>query len=294
MSTRTLPDHGTLSRAKYHHCHCDKCRKASADYQRTRHRKRGYGTWQPLVDAEPIRQHLAMLREHGISYIRAAELAGLYAPTVGRLLYSVGGRKPTQRVRPETAAALLAVQPGAISTHRVDATGVHRRIQALAANGWPLRSLAPHFGVNPSTPGRLLNQTTLCATTAKAVSDGYERIRNQRPEDNDVLPWDADKARRRAAQHGWRDPLFWEDYDHIDDPDFDPATVDRELNKFELGALRREEIAHLAAYGYTRETIHQRLTAGGHDITENTIQGILREVHSGARRDRRKKTGVAA
>lgn len=281
---RALPDHGTLSRAKYHHCNCEPCRKASADYQRTRHRKTGYGTWQPFVDAEPVRQHLLMLREHGISYIRAAELAGMYAPTVGRLLYTVAGRKPTQRVRPETAAAILAVQPNAISTHRTDATGTHRRLQALAANGWPMRRLAPHFNLNPSTPGRLLTQTTLCTTTAEAIATAYEHLQYERPEDHGINPWDADKARRAAAAQDWHDPLWWEDMGRIDDPTFNPSVADRPLSRDELGALRREEITHLANYGYTPETIHQRL---GGELHINTIRAVIREHHTGIKRERK-------
>lgn len=290
-AVRTLPEHGTLSRAKYHKCHCEQCRRASADYQRTRHRKRGYGTWQPLIDAEPVRQHLLMLRDHGISYIRAAELAGMYAPTVGRLLYTVAGRKPVKRVRPETAEALLAVQPNAISTHRTDATGTHRRIQALAANGWPLRRQGSHFGLNPCTPGRLLAQTTLCTTTAKAIADAYDTLWDQRPEDHGVTACDADKTRRRAAERGWRDPLWWEDMGGIDDPDFNPDAVEQPLKRDELAALRRAEIIHLTRYGYTPETIHQRLNE---EISLSAIRNIVVEYHKGERRDRRKKTEAAA
>lgn len=289
-AVKPLPEHGTLSRAKYHKCHCDKCRTTSADYQRNRHRKRGYGTWQPLIDAEPVRQHLAMLREHGISYIRAAELAGLYAPTVGRLLYTVGGRKPVKRVRPETAAAILAVQPGAIDAHRTDATGTHRRIQALAANGWPLRRLAPHFGVNPSTPGRLLAQTTLCTTTAKAVADAYEHLQHQQPEDHGVNPWDANRARQNAAAAGWRDPLWWDDMGGIDDPTFDPDTAERELSEREEQKLRLQEIRHLARFGLDPEEIRSRV---GGDLTARYVKDIVKEVRTGKKRDRSKKPVAA-
>lgn len=222
-ATKPLAPHGTLSRAKYHHCKCDTCRAASAAYQRTRHRKRGYGTWQPFVDAEPIRAHLALLREHGISYIRAAELAGLYTPTVGRLLYTAGGRPPVKRVRQETADALLAVQPGDIDPFTTDATGTIRRIQALAAIGWPLRALGAQLNVNPSTPGRLLAQTTLRTTTANTVRAAYDRLKGDRPEDHGVCPGSAVRARNWAQSQGWRDPTWWEDYGHLDDPEFDPA-----------------------------------------------------------------------
>lgn len=287
MTTKTLPDHGTLSRAKYHKCHCQKCRKASADYQRNRHRKRGYGTWQPLVDAEPVRQHLAMLRKHGISYIRTAELAGLYPPTVGRLLYTVGGRQPTKRVRPETAAAILAVTPRAADRHTTDATGSHRRIQALAANGWPLKRLAQPFGVNPSTPGRLLAQATLCTTTAKAIADAYEHLQHQRPEDHGVKAWDANKARQRAAAAGWRDPLWWDDMGRIDDPDFDPDTAEA-TTEYEAKRIRRQEIIHLARYGCSPEEIHERV---GGELTLRYVRDLVGEVRTGRPRDRRRHGG---
>lgn len=282
-ATKPLPDHGTLSRRKYHRCQCDKCRKADADYQRLRYRKQGYGTWQPLIDAGPVREHLAMLRQHGISYIRAAKLAGLYAPTVGRLLYTVGGRPPVKRVRPETAAAILAVQPTGDARLMTDATGTIRRIQALGAHGWPLRPLGSRLGLHECTPGRLFAQATVYTTTATVIAAGYEELKDPRPEDRGITAGSAAKARNRAASLGWRDPGYWEDMGHIDDPAFYPETAEQPLAGRELAAVRREEIVHLASYGVTPADILTRL---GAEVSLGHIQGIVRELRTGRKRDR--------
>jgi hypothetical protein len=267
-ATKPLPPHGTLSRCKYHGCKCGPCRKASAAYQRSRYRKRGYGTWQPFVDAEPVRQHLAMLRQHNISYIRAAELAGLYPATVGRIIYSFGnGKPPRARVRVETAQALFAIQPADGTPNRIDATGTIRRLQALGAIGWPFRTLGPHIGVNPSTPGRLLAQDTLYATTANAVTDAYERLSRLNPEDHGVPPIAAIKARLRAQRNNWRDPQFWEDNGRIDDPDFDP----------DAKTPRIEQIAQ-DAWWLLRAGEHRNVIAARLGISRDYVDRALREV----------------
>jgi hypothetical protein len=282
-ATKPMPAHGTLSRAKYHHCKCLACRKADADYQRLRYRKQGYGTWQPLVDADPVRAHLAMLREHGVSYIQTAKLAGLYAPTVGRLIYTVAGRPPVKRVRPETAAAILSVRPTGDARLMSDAAGTIRRIQALGASGWPLRPLGQRLGLHPCTPGRLFAQRTVQTSTATLIAEGYERLKDLRPEDHGIAAGSARKTRNRAVALGWRDPSYWEDMGHIDDPGFDPEAAERPLAGRELAAVRREEIVHLAGYGFTPDEICARI---GAEVSLSHIQGIVRELRTGRKRDR--------
>jgi AraC-like DNA-binding protein len=81
------------------------------------------------------------------------------------------------------------------------------------------------------------------------------------------MPGSALKTRNKARREGWPDPLWWEDMGHIDDPDFDPAAaVERELNRDELAALRRQEIAHLAAFGIPEHEIAQRLGMSPHYV----------------------------
>jgi hypothetical protein len=286
---RPIADHGTLSRAKYHGCKCEPCRDYLANYQRTRYRKIGYGTWQPLVDAEPVRQHLLALNAAGLSYDVIAERAGMYTATVTGFVYDLGTKiKRKKRTRRETAKRLLAITADTVTPGMVNAVGTIRRIRALAANGWPMRGLASHIGVAQTTVWKITQQTEVYRHTSRAVADCYEALRNERPEDHGVPPWVAARTRQWAAEQQWPDPLWWEDMGRIDDPTFDPAAVERELNRDELGALRREEIEHLDSYGCTPEVIAERL-----DMALSTVRAIVQEIHTGQRRDRTTRKDAA-
>lgn len=256
MTTKTLPAHGTLSRHKYHKCACEPCREASAAYQRSRYRRIGYGSWQPLVDAEPVRQHLLQLRSAGISINKVAEASGLYLATVTGILYGLGPNKtPKKRLRPETAAKILAVQPGTVTPGIVDPTGTRRRLQALAANGWPMKSLAPHIGVAPATVARLTRQKYLFGATAQAVANAYAQLRDQRPEDHGIPAGVTRKARNHADEQGWPTPDYWDDMGHIDDPGFDPNAKDIRP-RIEIVA---EDAAWLLDAGLGRDQVARRL-----------------------------------
>jgi hypothetical protein len=284
-TAKPLPDHGTLSRHKYHKCKCQKCVDNYRAYQRNRHRKQGYGTWQPLVDAEPIRQHLLKLRDQGIAFTRVAEIAGLHPPTVGAFLYALGPKRPRKkRATPEIAAKILAVTAETATPGIVDATGTARRIQALAANGWPMKTLGPHIGVSSPTVSRLTAQERVFRTTAEAVAACYLRLANEQPADHGVPAALIERARRHAARQGWRDPLWWEDMGGIDDPHFDPDTADSELTRTQLAALRRTEIEHLAWCGHTPEQIRERLN---HEVSIATVRQIVQDWRTGQRRDRK-------
>lgn len=291
-AAKPLPPHGSLSRHKYHKCKCDTCFEGYRAYQRSRHRKQGYGTWQPYVDAEPIRQHLLKLREQGIAFTRVAEIAGLHPPTVGAFLYRLGPSRPVKkRATPEIAAKILAVTAESASPGIVDATGTRRRIQALAANGWPMKALGPHIGVNPATVPRLAAQERVYRHTAEAVAAAYDKLADQDPAGHGVAAAAIERTRRRATREGWHDPQWWEDYGHIDDPTFDPDQADRELNLHERARLRREEIEHLAWCGYQPEQIRARLH---NEVSIATVRQIVTEWRTGQKRVRTSSERSAA
>lgn len=267
-TTKPLPPHGSLSRHKYHGCKCSPCRSNYRDYQNRRYRQKAYGTWQPYVDAEPIRRHLLMLRDHGISFTRVAEIAGLYPATVGGFLYRNGrNHPPKKRATRETADKILAVTPDSATPGIVDATGTHRRLQALAAVGWPMSALAPHTGLAPATVSRLLRQPRLYAATGDAVSRAYNRLWDQRPEDHGVTKAAAVRTRRWAHGHGWAPPAAWDD-DRIDDPGAVPDIGDRATRS---DALAEDALWLIRTQGYTRASAAERLgtTRGNVDAAIN-------------------------
>ncbi|WP_327335921.1 hypothetical protein OG384_04600 [Streptomyces sp. NBC_01324] len=284
MSTRTLADHGTLSRYKHHGCKCDVCRAGYCTWQRTRYRRRGYGTWHPFVDAQPIRQHILALHGSGMSFASIAQAASMHEATVTGFIYALGKRAPVKkRATPEIAAKILAVKSDPMLSGWVDATGTRRRIQALAANGWPMGALAAAIGVNSGTVNRMTRQVRVFAATARAVAAMYTRYATASPQDHGVELWKIERTRRAAQAKHWPDTVWWEDMGHIDDPDFDPVASERRLGRDELAAVRRAEVEHLASYGYEAEEINKRV-----DIALSTIRAILTELRTGQRRDRTK------
>lgn len=283
-TTRPLADHGTLSRYKHHGCKCDTCRAGYSAWQRNRYRRRGYGTWQPFVDAEPIRQHIVTLHRSGMSYASIAKAADLYEATVTGFVYTLSSKAPQKkRATPEIATKILAVQADPLLSGRSDATGTRRRIQALAANGWPMSSLGPLIGVNADSVNRMTRQRSVYAATARSVTNVYQRYSAEAPEDHGVPAWKAERTRRETQAKGWPDPIWWEDMGHIDDPGFDPATAEQVLRRNELATVRRAEVEHLAGYGYGAEQINERV-----DLSLSAIRQILMEYRTGQRRSRTK------
>lgn len=271
MTTKPLPPHGTTARAFSTGCHCTPCRDAKNAYQRQAYRLRGYGQWQPYVDATPTREHLHALHAAGSSYLQIADQSGL---SYGNLRRIVSGA--TKRVRPDTQTIILGLTVESMRRKLLPSAGSARRLQALLAVGWPLVRLAPHIGVSEYGINRLIHQPYVFRDTAASVAAVYERLKNLKPEDHGVPLVGAQKSRALARRRGWPDPVWWEDYGHIDDPAFDPATVEQKPKRNDLGAARREEIVHLASFGLPREEIAARLgLAPGH------VRDLMRELGVG-------------
>lgn len=104
--------HGTVQRYNQDKCRCVPCRKAVADYNRSRRRQVGYGRWSGYVDARPVRAHVKDLMRAGEGWKAVADLAGISQLTVQRLLYGTSDRAPTTRMLRRTADALLDVGIG--------------------------------------------------------------------------------------------------------------------------------------------------------------------------------------
>ncbi len=285
MTTRAKETpHGTLSCGKYRKCKRPECVEAARAYRLRVYRLKGYGQWQPLVDAEPARQHLQKLNAMGCSYASIATALGKHKAAITNIAYE--GARKTRRIRRELNDAILEITIDSIHPPRVDSTGTSRRIRALNAIGWPNTIIGEHIGSWNTQVNHIHHQRKVLRETAMAVADCYERLRNLDPIEQGVPAPVARSIMARAAKHGARDPLWWEDWDRIDDPDFDPATAERELPRNGLGALRRGEIQHLMSYGCEAEEIAHRL-----DMATTTVRTVMNEIASGQRRDR---TGAAA
>jgi hypothetical protein len=286
-ATRPLPDHGTYARANgspgYRApCRCDTCvpvRRAGRKRMEV-NRQLGRPGW---IDAAPARRHLALLHTE-MSWRVIAEATGCDRDTVMNIH---SGKNP--RATRGTVLKILAVKPTGKMTGTlcIDATGTSRRIQALQATGRLLTFIAEAAGTTRWRLGLLAEgrQATVTQAIAERVAEAYDELASAPVADTPS----ASRARKIAAGKGWHDPLWWEDMGRIDDPAFDPATAERPLRRDELGALRRDEIIHLTRYGYTPESIHQRLNE---EISLSAIRNIVVEHRNGKKRDRTKQAAA--
>ncbi len=212
-----MKGHGTTAMYSHGGCRCDPCRAAESAMRRQRRRKIAYDQWKPYEDAAPARDHVRWLQAQKIPWPAVAARAGVPRDTVNSLLYGRGGKPPTMRIRPATAAALLAVRPDpgmippAVS---VDATGCRRRLQALIAIGHTTPRLADRLGRNTDHLHHVVSGKAPRVSTATdaAVRVLYDEWWDKPPAGGS--PWArsaASQARVRAAREGWPPPAAWDD-----------------------------------------------------------------------------------
>jgi hypothetical protein len=256
MST---PKHGTISRHKHHKCDCTPCVAAWRAYNAQLRRDKAYGRPPRLVDAAPVRAHVRSLQSTDMGLRQIAALAGVAAPTLSRLLYGSpsSGIAPRKRLKPETAAALLAVQAGTLAEGvRIDGTGTRRRLEALGALGWTVPTLAARSGLSRPTLHNCHSGTAVTVRTARLLRELYDRMWNEvPPETNRAERSKVQRARIGAARRGWAPPMAWDD-DSIDDPAAQPQGVAKPNLKRRLPSV--DELAWLMDQGETQEAIAMR------------------------------------
>ena len=245
-----LPAHGTPKR--YQHgpdendepggCRCTPCTRAAVrsikEWRLTGHR---------LVDAEPVRQHVIELKRAGLPYSSIAALAPVKPVVVYRLLNGEPDRgvPPTKRMRPENAAALLAVHAEQVGGGRlVLSVGSVRRLRALARAGWSTVRLAAETGLNHQHLGWVANghSPTVSVGTARAIADAYNRLWMTDPVAAGIPR--AAHVRTLATRRGWVSALAWDD-DLIDLPDdVLKAELRRRVNLMDPCELQRCNDSH--------------------------------------------------
>ena len=154
----------------------------------------------------------------------------------------------------------------------IDPTGTVRRIRALAAIGWPARTVAAHAGYHSGEALlNLAHRSKVHTDTAAVVAAVYTRLAH--------TPCPSDASRRRAAAAGWLGPQWWDDQ-LIDDPNYDPRALppvpvdevaghramagDRTVRL--TSAERALAVEILTARGMSTSEIADRL-----DVTERTV-----------------------
>lgn len=268
------PHHETLTCYINYGCRLPDCKERYRAYNQRRDAARKAGEWQPHADAEPIRQHLLKLTEQGVTLHRIAALAGIAHGTLHPLFQPQhGGRRPVRHiVTTELATKILAISPDSATPAQLNPTGTARRIQALVANGWPMRYLARHLDLGGTYVHQFVQRSSkdhlVLATTAEKVADGYERMKDLRPARRGVEPVHVKKARNMAASRGWPPPKYWADrMDAIDDPHFTP----------EYKKLRAEILAEEAHWLITAGRLSRDGAAARLGVSLFTVDRALRE-----------------
>lgn len=229
---RARHEHGTRTAYVVDKCRCEPCREAATAYERNRRRQTLYGRYDVgRVDAEPVRAHVRYLMENGVSYKQVAKLSGVSLSAVGALLYGrpERGHAPYPRVAKSTADKILAVRPslaGMADGRNIDATGTHRRIQALVAIGWSLARIGQRIGISPTNMSSFMRTGQCSAGKAKAVRELYNELWNSPQSGAEQRSRiSANRAKNYAKAQGWLPPLAWDD-ETIDDPAAQPSVFE--------------------------------------------------------------------
>ena len=279
-AAKPLPPHGTTARAKgrpaagIKGCPCRPCRDAENAYDKRRRFFNESGRTY-MVDSAPTQAHLKMLFAEGAGWTQLVAATTCSSSTLVAIL---NGERPeiTRRV----ASLILAVHAADVlpPNRKVSAIGSIRRCRALVAIGHKFMDIADASPLDLATIRYVINghPANVSAVTAAEIVAAYEALAGH--------PGTSVRSRNRAAREGWRDPQWWEDYGHIDDPAFDPDKADDELNFLERARLRREEIIHLAWCGHQPEQILARLND---EVSISTVRQIVAEWRTGVKRDRK-------
>lgn len=267
------PHHNTLTCYTNYRCRRPECTARYHAYEQARKQAQKAGLPSTdLVDATPVRRHILRLTATGIGPYSIAAATGIRPQTIHDIIRPQPSRGVGRRYRvtPQLADKILAITPDNATPLRVDATGTHRRIQALVAAGWPQQTIARHAGLSSQYLSALLQRTSIYATTAQAIAKTYNELSQQRPSRAGIDKLQSKKARNRAASHGWPTPKYWAQHpDLLDDPHFVPE------------ASRTEQIANDAAWlldsGLDRNQIAQRL-----GVSRDYIVKALRQTQEAA------------
>lgn len=268
-ATKQPPNHDTLTCYTDYKCRLPECVERYNAWSRDRERAIADGTWQPLLDAEPIRQHLLKLHAAGITIHRVSTLTGLTYKSVRSFTqHDYGNASPRRRrCTQEVADKILAVTLEDHGTAYVNPIGSARRFQALVAIGWPTIYTARRAGLHPSNRTTIFQAPTMRASTAQRIADVYDEMRHQKPSRDGVSPTSIKRAKKQAADKRWPPPKYWDEVGAIDDPDFEPL----------YGVTRREIVAQDANWIMRTTGLDKAGAAARLGVSKSYIEHAFRE-----------------
>lgn len=148
-------------------CRCEACRVANRLYERERARR----IEPAYVGAEPAREHMRMLSEHGIGLRTVARLSGVSNGALSKLMFgsSTRGTPPSKRIRRAALEAILAVTPSqGADGSRLPAGPTLAGVERLVAAGMPKARIAERLG--QVGPGLQLGSDFVTRRNARIVA----------------------------------------------------------------------------------------------------------------------------
>ncbi|MFF3324927.1 hypothetical protein [Streptomyces sp. NPDC002889] len=205
-----IPAHGAASRYqgprrhnRWAPCRCDLCRAAWRRDCKIRDLRRLRGA-AAYVDRAVVVAHINRLIASGWSQTAIYTTAGVARRTLWSWLNGT-----VEGVQHSAAARVLALRPVSRTPDLVPAIGTARRLQALAAMGWPVTRSGIEAGISDTHARNLARGRRQQVTKEVAQKvDVYYRQRCMRPGPSAC-------AKTVALRNGWVTAVAWDD---IDDP----------------------------------------------------------------------------
>lgn len=245
-------------------CRCDPCTVAARAYETRRRRQTVYGRWQPYVPAAPVVAHIHTLRAAGLTNKTIAARAGISVGPLRRMLYGSPGRGelPSTRLRPQTARAILQVQPdlSVLPTNPralLPAGPTKALVQGMVALGWPQAWIAEQIGRQGQLQVGTSTAPTVTVRNARLIADLAQQVGDR--------PGPSDRARANAGRLGWQTPAqqWAATYLAGHDPDLPHGTaVDQVLVQRAVDNVRAARPLHLPTAEL--EAAIDRLHTAGH------------------------------
>lgn len=190
----------------------------SALYQRRYRVRRHELGGSTLFPASDIREHLNRLRRQGMGYPRIAECAGMDKAQVWRIC---SGR--VENVEEHTYTALVRVHFSPSPNALISALGTHRRLQAMAWDGWPWAWIDQAGHMTDGQTEKVLRRDRIKASTAGLYRQVGLRLQAATPPMTTARERQAViRARLKARREGWAP---WAAWDYIDDPAEKPKGI---------------------------------------------------------------------
>lgn len=182
------------------------------------------------VDIGPARAYLRKL--HFVYGMSAAQLSKKCTLSQGSISEIIAGERrgdygqlyKIQTIFRENAESVMMIEPEIPTDRggtRVNAIGTTRRVQGLAALGYPVRWQGEQVGFIGQTfyltaQGK---RKIVYFSTAYKIKCLYEKLETDpHPTAHGILPGKAALAQTIAERNGYIRPIFW-DWDTIDDPE---------------------------------------------------------------------------